>query len=119
MNRDSSPTNGRADEPADNQMLDAEFVRMTLGYRGDAWSEDWRPRPGHTWSDGHVEADVRSQLEHADFDASKVAVRVERGIVYLSGLVDDLPTLEMVNDLAVRCCGVGQVVSDVRVRLDE
>ena len=72
---------------------------------------------GYQRSDERITEDINDQLTwHGDLDATNISVKVEKGIVTLSGSVDDRQAKRMAEDVAEQIRGVQDINNQIQVR---
>ncbi|MFL5330742.1 MAG: BON domain-containing protein [Gemmataceae bacterium] len=72
---------------------------------------------GYQRADDRICEDVCERLtQHGDIDASDIEVRVDKGEVTLTGMVDDRRIKRMVEDIADDVSGVVEVHNQIRIR---
>jgi hypothetical protein len=70
---------------------------------------------GYTRSDDRIREDVCELLEDADLDASEIEVKVESGVVTLSGTVSDRSAKRRAEDIAGSARGVKDTTNQLRL----
>lgn len=74
---------------------------------------------GYRRSDVRINEEINEALtRHPEIDATDIDVRVESGVVTLSGAVDDKYAKRLAEDIAEECYGVTEVRNDLRVGRD-
>lgn len=72
---------------------------------------------GYKRSDDRIEEDVNEALTHdSQLDASEIEVKVQNGVVTLSGTVYERRFKRMAEDIAEQCSGVQDVRNEIQVR---
>lgn len=89
-------------------------------YSQEAYGHVGRGPKGYRRSDERITEDVNEQLTRdPEVDASDIEVRVESGIVTLSGTVDDRQSKRVAEDIANDVWGVKDVQNQIRVHRQE
>jgi hypothetical protein len=103
-------------QPGGYGMGGGRFGGMDLG-ESRRMMRRGRPPKGYTRSDERIREDVNDMLsDHPWVDASEVEVRVQEGIVTLTGTVEDRDTKRTIEDLAHEARGVKDVQNQLRVQ---
>ena len=90
-----------------------DYAREYGGYRG-------RGPKNYRRSDARIEEEVNEHLTDDPFvDASHIDVRVEDGVVHLSGRVRTRGEKRRADDIANECIGVHDVMNAIRVTPDD
>lgn len=88
---------------------DRDFERRPVSHRGKG------PK-SYTRSDERIREDVCEYLTHDErVDATNIDVKVESGVVILSGTVDDRMAKRRAEDIAESCAGVKDVRNEIRL----
>lgn len=125
-------TRGRRDpsyDPYDYRGLAGQYLPLGGGLRGWWRAERFgeygpqrrsfagRGPKTYRRSDARIEEDVNDLLTYSpDLDASDIEVRVDDGIVTLSGIVEDRGDKRLAEDLAENVFGVQDVNNELEVR---
>ena len=102
-----------------------EWTRQSRGYgygatarsRRESFGHMGRGPKGYRPSDERIRDQINERLTmHPEVDASEVEVRVENGMVILTGTVEDRHAKRLTEDIAEDVFGVDDVRNELRVR---